>query len=71
MTDRNYFISRDCNDCRNVNFCKRFMKWYYNKFNGEGCSFFVRKKKEISLCKNCNCMTHTINKKCGKCGKVK
>ena len=22
---------------------------------------------EISLCKNCWCMTHTINKKCGKC----
>lgn len=23
---------------------------------------------DISLCKNCWCMTHTINGKCGKCG---
>lgn len=23
---------------------------------------------DISLCKNCWCMTHTINDKCGKCG---
>lgn len=23
---------------------------------------------EVSLCKNCWCMTHTINGKCGKCG---
>ena len=23
---------------------------------------------QISLCKNCWCMTHTINNKCGKCG---
>lgn len=23
----------------------------------------------LSLCKYCNCMTKTINKKCGKCGK--
>lgn len=22
---------------------------------------------EVSLCKNCYCMTHTINGKCGKC----
>lgn len=22
---------------------------------------------EVSLCKNCWCMTHTIDKKCGKC----
>ena len=25
----------------------------------------------ISLCKNCWCMTHTINGKCGKCGEMK
>lgn len=25
----------------------------------------------ISLCKNCWCMTHTINGKCGKCGAKK
>ena len=24
--------------------------------------------EQISLCKNCYCMTHTINGKCGKCG---
>ena len=23
---------------------------------------------QISLCRNCWCMTHTINGKCGKCG---
>lgn len=23
---------------------------------------------QISFCKNCYCMTHTINGKCGKCG---
>ena len=23
---------------------------------------------DVSLCKNCYCMTHTINCKCGKCG---
>ena len=23
---------------------------------------------QISLCKNCWCMTHIINGKCGKCG---
>lgn len=27
-----------------------------------------RQKMIISLCKNCYCMTHTINGKCGKCG---
>ena len=26
---------------------------------------------EISLCISCNCMTHTIDYKCGKCGAVK
>ena len=26
---------------------------------------------EISLCKNCYCMTHTIDGKCGKCGVIK
>ena len=26
---------------------------------------------EISLCKNCHCMTKTINNKCGKCGDIK
>nr|DAV05152.1 MAG TPA: YopX protein [Caudoviricetes sp.] len=26
------------------------------------------KDDQISLCKNCWCMTHTINNKCGKCG---
>jgi len=25
----------------------------------------------ISLCNHCNSMTHTINKKCGKCGEEK
>jgi len=29
------------------------------------------KRKEISICPNCNSMTHTINDKCGKCGAMK
>ena len=28
-------------------------------------------ESEISLCKNCNCMTKTIEGKCGKCGASK
>ncbi len=33
----------------------------------------IKHKKEISLCRNCNCMTKTIKdkseiKRCGKCG---
>nr|DAY15527.1 MAG TPA: hypothetical protein [Caudoviricetes sp.] len=26
---------------------------------------------DVSLCKNCWCMTHTVNGKCGKCGAIK
>ena len=26
---------------------------------------------DITLCKNCWCMTHTVNGKCGKCGAIK
>ena len=28
----------------------------------------MKNNEQISLCKNCWCMTHTINGKCGKCG---
>lgn len=27
----------------------------------------MKDNKQISLCTNCYCMTHTINGKCGKC----
>lgn len=28
----------------------------------------MKDSEQISLCKNCWCMTHIINEKCGKCG---
>ena len=31
----------------------------------------IERELKITLCKNCNCMTKTINNKCGKCGKIK
>lgn len=31
----------------------------------------VVRSNNITLCKNCWCMTHTVNGKCGKCGAIK
>lgn len=31
----------------------------------------MKDSEQVSLCKNCWCMTHTINSKCGKCGEKK
>jgi len=31
----------------------------------------LKPPKQISLCKNCHCMTHTVGIQCGKCGAKK
>ena len=45
---------------------------YYNKTHGpyEYLEYrtSVTKSDDVSLCKNCWCMTRTIDGKCGKCG---
>lgn len=38
------------------------------KFNIDKELNEMKDNKQISLCTNCYCMTHTINGKCGKCG---
>lgn len=37
------------------------------KFNIDKELNEMKDNKQISLCTNCYCMTHTINGKCGKC----
>lgn len=41
----------------------------YSKYIGE--QFLKQTEINLSLCKNCYCMTKTIDEKCGKCGKTK
>ena len=38
------------------------------KFNVDKELNKMKDNTQVSLCKNCYCMTHTINGKCGKCG---
>ena len=38
------------------------------KFNIDKELNEMKDNKQISLCTDCYCMTHTINGKCGKCG---
>lgn len=49
------------------------MKYYLDTHNGEEYKEFRTEVEgpDISLCKNCWCMTKTIDGKCGKCGQDK
>jgi len=39
----------------------------WGKLSSHKPSRHSKSDKQISLCTNCYCMTHTINGKCGKC----